>query len=210
MDSRVRILALGGVAGPVLFATLIVVCGALRPDYRHVQHFISELGATGTPNAALMNLAGFVPAGLLLAAFGASLALGFARSGAVLGAAACIAVFGLGHVAAGLYSCDPGCPLEGATWQATVHDRVSLTAFVAGVAGIALWARVFRRLPAWRPLAGYSAVSSLIAFGLLVGLGLSMEARAFTGAWQRLFIGTLYLWCAVVGVRMSRFASPRR
>jgi hypothetical protein len=175
-----------------------------------VQLFICAGGARGPPPGALFNRGGWGPGVLRGGAWGAWRPLGFPRRRAGLGAPACIAVFGLGHVAAGLYSCDPGCPLEGASWQATVHDRVSLTAFVAGVAGIALWARVFRRLPAWRPLAGYSAVSSLIAFGLLVGLGLSMEARAFTGAWQRLFIGTLYLWCAVVGVRMSRFASPRR
>jgi hypothetical membrane protein len=209
MDSRVRILALGGVAGPALFTTLIVVCGALRPDYSHLRHFISELGATGTPNAALMNFAGFLPAGLLLAGFGASLALWFPRRRVSLVAAGCIAVFGLGHFAAGVYSCDPGCPLEGASWQATVHDRVSLLAFVAGIAGVVLWARVFRGLAAWRSLATYSTVSSLAALGLLVGLGLSMEARVFTGALQRLFIGTLYLWCAVVAVRMWRGAAGR-
>jgi hypothetical membrane protein len=204
MDSRVRLLALGGVAGPVLFATLVVVCGALRPGYSHVHQFISELGATGTPNATLMNVVGFLPAGLLLAGFGVSLARSFPRRGLTLAAAVCIAVFGLGHVAAGVYSCDPGCPLEGVSWQARVHDRVSLLAFLAGIAGVALWARVFRRLPTWRSLATYSAISSVIALGLLIGFGLSTQTRVFTGAWQRLFIGTLYLWCVVVGVRVFR------
>jgi hypothetical protein len=209
MDARVRILALGGVAGPALFVALIAVCGALRPDYSHVRHFISELGATGTPNAALMNAAGFLPAGVLLAAFGVALALSFPRRGAALPAAACVTAFGLGHVAAGLWSCDAGCPIEGASWEATVHDRVSLAAFLAGVAGVGLWAVVFRRLESWRSLATYSAVSSVIALGLLGGLGLSMQTRAVTGAWQRLFIGTLYLWCAVVGLRVFRGVGGR-
>jgi hypothetical membrane protein len=209
MDSRVRLLALGGVAGPALFVTLFVLCGALRPEYSHVRQFISELGATGTPNATLMNVAGFLPAGLLLAGFGVSLALWFPRRGTALVAATCIALFGLGHVVAGIFSCDPGCPLEGASWQATVHDRVSLLAFLSGLAGVGLWARVFRRLPAWRSLATYSAVSSVIAVGLLIGFGLSTQTRVFTGAWQRLFIGTLYLWCAVVGVRLFRGTAGR-
>jgi hypothetical membrane protein len=209
MDSRVRLLALGGVAGPALFATLTVVCGALRPDYSHVRQFISELGATGTPNATFMNVAGFLPAGLLLAGFGVSLAVSFPRRGAPLVAATCIVLFGLGDVAAGLYSCDPGCPAEGVSWQATLHDRVSLLAFLVGIAGLALWARVFRRLPAWRSLATYSAVSSVLALGLLIAIGLSIQTRAFTGVWQRLFLGTLYLWCAVVGVRVFRGAAGR-
>jgi hypothetical protein len=68
---------------------------------------------------------------------------------------------------------------------------------------------VFRRLESWRSLATYSAVSSVVAFGLLVGLGLSMQTRVVTGAWQRLFIGTLYLWCAVVGLRVFRGVGGR-
>jgi hypothetical protein len=95
------------------------------------------------------------------------------------------------------------------SWQATLHDRVSLLAFLVGIAGLALWARVFRRLPAWRSLATYSAVSSVLALGLLIAIGLSIQTRAFTGVWQRLFLGTLYLWCAVVGVRVFRGAAGR-
>ena len=203
-DARVRILALGGVAGPAVFATLIVVCGALRPDYSHVRQFISELGATGTPNAALMNGAGFLPAGLLLAAFGASLAVAFPRGTVTFVAAGCLTGFGLGHVGAGIYSCDPGCPLQNASWESAMHDRISEVAFVSGIAGTALWAWVFRRRPGWRSLAAYSAVTSVTALALLIAMVASFEARAFTGVWQRAFVGTLYLWCAVVGVRVYR------
>jgi hypothetical protein len=42
-----RLLALGGVAGPVLFTTLVIVCAALRPGYSHLYPFMSELGAPG-------------------------------------------------------------------------------------------------------------------------------------------------------------------
>jgi hypothetical membrane protein len=49
---------LGGVAGPILFSVVVVVSAALRVDYSHIADFISELGATGTPHADLMNYAG--------------------------------------------------------------------------------------------------------------------------------------------------------
>jgi len=42
-----RLLALGGITGPVLFAVVVLVLGALRPGYSHLQHFISELGVAG-------------------------------------------------------------------------------------------------------------------------------------------------------------------
>ncbi len=68
-----RILALGGVGGPVLFAAVVLVCAALRPDYSHSMQVMSALGETGGPNALLMNAAGFVPTGLLLMGFAISL-----------------------------------------------------------------------------------------------------------------------------------------
>ena len=54
-----RILALGGIAGPVLFTTVVVLAAALRPGYSHYEAVISALGETGGPHALLMNAGGF-------------------------------------------------------------------------------------------------------------------------------------------------------
>jgi hypothetical membrane protein len=197
-------MALGGVAGPALFASVVILCAALRPEYSHVTQFMSELGESGGANAGLMNFVGFVPSGLLLAAFGASLAALRPRTALSLAAAALVGVFGLGIAGAGVYSCDPGCPREGMSFEATLHDRVSVGAFIAGILGIALWAYRFRALEAWRSLWRYTAATSAGAVVLLAVLAASIESRAFTGVWQRLFLGTLYAWCAVVGLRAFR------
>lgn len=205
-EVEVRFLSLGGVAGPTLFTALVIICGALRPDYSHANQFISELGARGTSHAELMNFAGFVPTGLLLASFGASLAnLRPRRRGSVL-AAACVTFFGIGISLAGIYSCDPGCPHRGASSDATLHDRISSLAFLFGIAGVALMAYYCRNHTKWRALWPYSAISSAAAYGFLIASGASVESRVLTGLWQRLFIGTLFLWCIVVSVRMSRNA----
>jgi hypothetical protein len=119
-------------------------------------------------------------------------------------------VYGLGIAAAGLYSCDAGCPSRDLSSGAMVHQVVSIIAFVAGILGIALWAFAFRPLAAWRPLWRYSAISSAVALVLLLVLDASKESRALTGVWQRLCIATLDLWCAVVGLRAFRSrAAPR-
>jgi hypothetical membrane protein len=198
LGSRVvRWLTLGGIAGPVLFVIALIVCGSLRPDYSHVSQFISELGAVGTPNAAWMNFAGFVPAGLLIAGFGASLAFLLPPGPGSRGIAALVGLFGLGTAVAGLAHCEPGCPQD----QPTLHDGVSVAAFVSAIVASALAARVFRRLPAWRSLSAYSAVSSVAAACLLVALFTSIGSSSSTGLWQRLLVGTLFLWCSVVSVR---------
>jgi hypothetical protein len=155
-----------------------------------------------------MNYLGFIPSGLLLAVFGVSLASLRPRTALSLTAAALIAVFGLGIAAAGVYCCDPGCPREGISFEASLHRLVSIGAFMAGVLGTGLWAYRFRGLAAWRSLWRYSAVTSAAALVLLLVLNASVESRAFTGGWQRLFLATLYLWCAVVGLRVFRSPGP--
>ncbi len=200
-----RFLAFGGVAGPVLFTSVVILCAALRPEYSHVSQFMSELGETGGSHASLMNFLGFIPSGLLLAFFGASLASLRPCTALSLAAAALIIVFGLGITGAGVCSCDPGCPRQGLSTEAMLHQVVSITAFIAGVLGIALWAYRFRELPAWRSLWRYSAATSATALVLLLVLNASIESRWFAGVWQRLFLSTLFVWCAVVGLHAFRF-----
>ena len=199
-----RFLALGGIVGPVLFASVVILCAAFRPEYSHVTQFISELGETGGPHSFLMNVVGFLPKGLLLASFGASLAYLLPRTSLSLTAAVLIVVYGLGIAAAGLYSCDPGCPSQSLSSAATMHRLVSIVSFIAGILGIALWGYCFRSLPAWRSLWLYSAISSGLALVLLLVVDASAESRAFTGVWQRLSVATLDVWCAAVGLRAFR------
>jgi hypothetical membrane protein len=103
-----RTLALGGVAGPAVFSLVALACAALRPGYSHLAHVISELGASGTPNASLMNYGGFVPGGLMLAAFAVALRRVLPPRPLATAAAALVGLFALGLVASGVSSCDPG------------------------------------------------------------------------------------------------------
>src|SRR5687768_7636478 len=120
-----RWLSLGGLLGPLLFATLVAVLGALRPGYSHVAQFISELGASGTHYAAVMNYAGFVPAGLLLAALGLSLFRALPRSALAIAGAALVALFGALIATSGIASCDPGCPQGSGSVENTVHNGIA-------------------------------------------------------------------------------------
>lgn len=199
-----RFLALGGVAGPVLFIAVLILSAGLRPNYSHATQFISELGARGTQHASIMNFAGFVPSGLLIAAFGVSLLHVLPRQRFSTVASAFISFFGLGLAVAGLYPCEPGCPQE----EPTLHDGVSIAAFLSGIMGSALLARTFHNSIAWRGLSLYSAISSAAACACLIALASSLDSRVLTGLWQRLLVGTLFLWCAVVGFRAFRSWGP--
>lgn len=199
-----RLLALGGIAGPILFSAVVIVSAALRARYSHTADFISELGAAGTPYASLMNDAGFLPSGLMLAAFGVALARALPRRRASLLAAMLVTLFGAGVAASGIASCDPGCPLTGGSVENLVHNRIAPVAFLCLIAGAGILGILFRGSPAWRSLSLYSLVSSLVALCLLIALASSFDTRELTGLWQRLLLAVLFLWCAVVGLRAFR------
>ncbi len=199
-------LALGGIVGPLVFAVVVVVCGALRPGYSHVTSFISELGVPGTPYSALMNYAGFVPAGLLIAVFGATLAYALPRDRLAVVAATLVATFGIGIAAAGLISCDLGCPQGTGSAENVVHNTIAPVSFLCLIAAAGLLGVRFRRLPAWRPLWLFSLLTSACALCLLALLANSLDARDLTGLWQRLLLAALFAWCAIVGFRVSTTA----
>lgn len=201
-----RFAALGGVAGPVLFTVVMLFCASLRPDYSHVDQFMSELGATDTPNAWLMNYAAFVPGGLLLILFGLSVARLVRGHALATVASALLTLFGAGTAAAGFISCDLGCPQSSGSVQNLIHDRIGPLSFLCGSVAVGLLAVHFRRHADWRRLWVYSAVTSALAFASLALLAGSLESRELTGLWQRLHVGLLYTWCAVVGIRAFRLS----
>jgi hypothetical membrane protein len=199
-----RLLTLGGVTGPILFSAVVVISAALRGVYSHITNFISELGATGTTHAGLMNYAGFLPAGLMVAAFGVGLANALPRRRATVVASILVILFGAGLAASGIASCDPGCPQTGGSVENLIHNRIAPIAFLCLIVGAGILGVHFRSNPDWRSLSSYSLISSLIALCLLVGLASSLDTRELTGLWQRLLLAVLFLWCAVVGLRAYR------
>jgi hypothetical protein len=59
-----------GLAATLLFWAALAFFAAAHPGYEHGTKAVSELGATGAPNALAWNLIGFLLPGLLLALFG--------------------------------------------------------------------------------------------------------------------------------------------
>ena len=197
-----RFLALGGIAGPILFSMITIVSAALRPDYSHARNLISELGADGTSHAALMNYAGFVPAGLMLVAFGIALAATLPRDPFRIIASILVTFFGAGTTAAGIISCDLGCPQTGGSVDNLIHIRIARVALLCAIIGAGIVGIRLRHLPAWRSLSRYSLVTSAVALCFMVALATSLESRLLTGLWQRLLLVTLFSWCVVVSLRV--------
>lgn len=205
--TSLRFIALGGVMGPLLFTLTTVICASLRPGYSHTSQFISELGATGSPNAYLMNFAGFIPAGLMTALLGLSLILKLPKKFLTLTGSVLITVFGICMIVVGIFSNDFPYSEEAGSLSNRIHDQVSLLMFLSVIIGILILGISFRKLPSWRRLWLYSVLSSLISMGLLIALINSIQYLTYTGMWQRLYLLSLFLWMGIVGLHI--FNAPR-
>jgi hypothetical protein len=203
MRSSVKLVRVLAVAS-VVYATLFYVIGAaLKPGYSHAANFISELNATGTPWAQELGLFGFVPLGLLVAAFllaaypvaqlsGASL-VGFiflwSQPVAFLGAAAA--------------PCDPGCPIGGSVLQ-QVHDLLGLVTYFTAAAGFFLLSFHSRLGLNGR---WYFRGASVSWLGLFVFM-LLPEFAPIRGLLQRIADG--FLWVGLLVIAWSIVAPATR
>jgi hypothetical membrane protein len=193
-----KLLLMGGVAGPVIFTIVTIAAAAEHPAYDSVRQFISELGAHGAQTAALMNHAGFLPAGVMIAAFGIGLKRFLPKSLSNTIFSLLVCAFGTGVAAEGMISCDPGCPQGSGTMENIVHNALAPMIFLCAIAAMIGFGVRWRKDLLFRRLSVYSAVSGLLALLALAALASSLEARDLTGLWQRILLLLIFSWCGVV------------
>jgi uncharacterized protein DUF998 len=204
--NRTVALAVCGLAAPLVYVAAAMAAGLKYPGYDHLRNFISELGASGSPSAAIMNF-GFLLYGILVAAFALAIHRGIRPDvGGWLGPAV-LACYGLAYVGVALAPCDPGCQPATPSVHHRLHILLSDFIFLTAILGpYTLYPRM-RQDPAWQPLALPTLVLPALAWiiGEISGVGLSGALR------QRLWLLLLFLWIELLGLRLlalRRYAIP--
>jgi hypothetical membrane protein len=203
-----RLLAAGALAGP-LFVGTFLVAGATRAHYDPLRHPVSslELGAHGW-----VQHTSFVVAGLLALALAAGLRRAWRPS---IWAPLLVGIWGLGLIAAGIFTTDPvggyppGTPDRPvhATVPGTLHDAGSLAGFIALVVACFVVGRRSARL-GQRGWAAYSVLTGVV---FVVALVLASIAFSQTGALvgvggliQRIMATSGWLWLTLLALRTRR------
>jgi len=184
----VRPLAVCGAIAPLLFTSILVVAGALRPAYSHISQFISELGYG--PNAIAQNL-NFVLTGMLVAAFSYGLHKGLppgSRKGPTF-----VTAFGIGLIGAGAFPGDPANP-----FGLSMHFLFATVLEISGVlAPLFVYTRL-KKNPGARRASKFSLLMALVALLLLItfygGDFGSTVLEPWRGVVQRAFFTIPFLW----------------
>ncbi|MEM7109698.1 MAG: DUF998 domain-containing protein, partial [Bacteroidota bacterium] len=180
-------LPFSGVVGTILFTTTSIISGLLKPGYKPIHHFVSELGATNSSTEFLMNYLGFIPSGFLFCLFGLSIFIMAAKNLSSKIGSLLIMVFGLGIIMAGIFSCDAGCPPNG-SMESTIHDLVSVITLISVIMGIILLGFTIKAICTFQSISIYLTSTGFISIILLVVMVQSSESRYLTGLWQRLLL----------------------
>lgn len=186
------LLARGLAVAAAGYAVLVILAGgAMKPGYSQVSNFISELGATGTPYGAALSIGGFLPVGLLIAAFlfvAAPLVevRGASRVGYWLLLSQAVA-----YIGSAFLPCDVGCPAEGSATQ-NLHNLLAVLTYFAAAVGLFLLATA----PAFSRLAKILLVVCGIAWLAAFFLMLSPEFEPWRGLLQR--VAEVILWGVIL------------
>lgn len=199
---RVQVfLAACGIAGPLLYVSVVVILGFLRPGYDHVTQLVSELGEVGAPNAIVMNIFGFILPSLLIIAFAIGLHRGISDGLWSKLAPALLAVGALGYVGSALFPCSPGCDPE----TSMSHIRAGAVGIGRFLAPLAFW-RSLRKDSRWQGYGSYSLVTGVVVLALYFFAGFSGVTTPWDGLVQRLWKGTLFLWMVVMAIHLLRLS----
>jgi hypothetical membrane protein len=192
-----------GVLAPLLWASAIVFCGALRPGFSHFTQYISELGERGSSTEFLMRYLAFLPTGLMHVAFAGALAVTFKSSRLGVLAAILLGLNGLARIGAGYFPCDVACEETGSIGQ-RMHSLSAAVGFLALVVSTVLWSIVFKRTRNLRGFAAYSVASGFLGLACLLLMLWSAEPGTARGLFERLSSGVLSLWILVFALRLQR------
>jgi hypothetical membrane protein len=193
---RIRLLWFLGIIAPLWFAAAMMLAGWLTPGYSPVTEMVSELGARGMPYADLANYVGFVPTGVFIVLFSLGLRPILGR-GALTGIiSGLVALTGLGVLGTGLFQCDPGCSLEGASVEMIAHALSGLVTFT-----FSAFTPLVMSLYYWRSNRrgvhfAYSILTSVVLIALM-GLMFSPAISEYRGLDQGLFLGIYFLWIII-------------
>lgn len=177
-----QIIAICGMASPIVYTLMWILGGILRTDYNHIRDDISSLFAIGAPRKQIFN--GFIiVSSLLLFVFYLGIHWGINNGQGSIIAPILFVISGfLGVLVALFFPLDAGGEII--TFRGKMHLVLVMASGILTIAGmIALWFRL-ESMDGWMAFANYSLISAIIALVLMIISGIFIKSR-FRGLLER-------------------------
>ena len=210
-DRLVRLLAMGGMFGTVLFFGLISIIGATRDGYSFLTDEISQLSASGVP-AAWAQATNFIVFGLIVIGLAFGLHLGITGGTGSITGPILIGAFGLlATIGNGIFPTDQyGAP---ETTVGTLHSLTAGFGFIAVIVAMFVLPRRLRQDDNWSDLVGWSRWIGIAATILMLLFLFASETEGFldgqVGLVQRIFAATVLTWLFVLALRLFQVSNPQ-
>jgi len=195
-----------GLLGVLFFIVPGILGGFQFENYSHIQQFISETYATGTPYGNQLRFYGFLPSGIMITLL-ALFAPGFLpKAKGIKIAFWLFAVFyGLGTVLVALFPCDQGCNREfiDPTVSQIIHNLVGgLTYLIVPIIVIAIG--IMAR--SWTDSRSYATITLLCGIVALIFAWMMMgdPNGSYIGLYQRMVEGSLLFWILKTALLIKR------
>lgn len=198
------LLALAGMAGPLVLAATDFSAALTSPAYNLVRDSISSLALT---SLGWVQTIGFLAIGLLIEIFTAGLLYNVRRTRGFHMAIALLVFFGFALLLIGAFRTDPlGVDR---TIEGTIHGLAATLAFWIFPAAILVIAPSLRNDPNWKSIFRYTIVAAILALALVITLGVLPDETSWFGLLERIVVANMIIWVEVAAIKLLLLSIKR-
>ena len=200
LRKELAIPAICGMAAPLVMISLWALASILRPGYDQVTQTGSELG---TGRYSIVMNANFVGTGVLILIFWVGLLTNmhagkWSKFGLVI-----LAIAAVGEVGAGIFPCDPGCPLNGGSLSQMIHTGIAVV-FFGAIAVFPVFIGIgLNQDQHWASYRSYSIVTGVVSIGLFIAFSVAvLTSFQYLALLQRFFLAAPFQWIGIMASRL--------
>jgi hypothetical protein len=198
------LLAMAGMAGPLVLAVTDFTAALTSPNYSLVKDSISSLALT---SLGWLQTIGFLAIGLLVEIFTAGLLFNIKGARGFRLSIGLLVFFGFALLLIGAFRTDPvGAP---DTIEGTIHGLTATSAFWIFPAAMLIIAPSLRKDPNWKSIFRYTVITGVLAVALVITLGVLPDEASWFGLLERIIVANMIIWVEVAAIKLLLLSVKR-
>jgi hypothetical protein len=198
------LLAMAGMAGPLLLAATDFTAALTSPGYGLVKDSISSLALT---SLGWLQTIGFLAIGLLVEIFTAGLFFNIRGARGFRFSIGLMVFFGFTLLLIGAFRTDPVGAAR--TIEGRIHGLTATSAFWIFPVAILAIVPSLRNDPNWKGIFWYTVVAAILAVVLVITLGVLPDDVGWFGLMERILVANMIIWVEVAAINLLLLSIKR-